>query len=72
MIRTFTELGRLGVEKGYEVLHLRPPHRGLGTLPVETFTQAEITAIKYASRSVFRDLDEHPEWDPEINPELGR
>ena len=67
----FTEFGGLGLEKGYVALYLQPLHRRLENLPVETFTKAQITGVRYASRPVFGSLDEHPEWDPELNPELG-
>jgi hypothetical protein len=67
----FTEFGGLGLEKGYVALYLHPLHRRLENLPVETFTKAQITGVRYASRPVFGSLDEHPEWDPELNPELG-
>ena len=59
----FTEFGGLGLEKGYVALYLHPLHRRLENLPVETFTKAQITGARYASRPVFGNLDEHPEWD---------
>ena len=62
----FTEFGGLGLEKGYVALYLQPLHRRLEKLPVETFTKAQITGVRYASRPVFGNLHEHPEWDPEL------
>jgi hypothetical protein len=64
----FTEFGGLGLEKGYVALYLHPLHRRLENLPVETFTKAQITGVRYASRPVFGNLDEHPEWEPQLIP----